>query len=380
MTDTPCVVSQRVLIAPDSFKGSATACEVACAIAEGWTEARPQDELHQLPLADGGEGTLDAVATAITGTRRVPVTVPGPDGRPVGTHWLALPDGTGLVELAGASGLTLLDRPCPASAHTLGFGRVIAAAMDAGVRHLLLALGGSASTDGGAGALTALGARLLDTAGEPVPLGNHGLARLHSVDLSDLRQPPASGVTVLSDVTHPLLGPTGAAAMFGAQKGFTANGIVTADRNLRRLAERLPADPSTTGTGAAGGTGFGLLAWGADLVAGSELLGRLVGLPSAVAAADVVITGEGRFDGASQAGKAPGHVAALAAATGTQALLIAGQITADGPFLATEDLSVLAGGPGRALADPINHLRRAGTELAIQYQRSDNQSENRSRR
>ncbi|WP_406631823.1 glycerate kinase [Amycolatopsis sp. WGS_07] len=359
----------RVLVAPDSFKGSVRAAEAARWLAEGWLAEREHDVLRELPLADGGEGTLDTVAAAVPEARRMPVVVPGPDDRPVRAHWLLLPDGTGVVELASTSGLGLLHRPRPAEAHTLGFGRAIAAALDAGVRRLLLALGGSASTDGGAGVLTALGARLLDEAGNPVPPGNRGLARLRTVDRTGLRPVPPAGALVLSDVTNPLFGPAGAAAVFGPQKGFPPDELPAAERNLRQLAGLLDADPATAGAGAAGGTGFGLLSWGAQLAPGSEFLGSLSGLPAAVADADLVLTGEGRFDAQSRQGKLAGHVSALAAAARVPAFLAAGRVAAPvtGLFQAAEDLSELAGSQARALADPARYLRRAGTALARRF-------------
>ncbi|WP_241986517.1 glycerate kinase, partial [Cryobacterium fucosi] len=167
---------RAVVIAPDSFKGTIGASDAARRIAAGWASVRPQDRLRLLPMADGGEGTLDAFELAVPGATRMPVTVPGPDDRPVDTHWLLLPDGTGVVELAATSGITLLDRLRPLDAHTLGFGQAIAAALDHGVTRLLLAIGGSGSTDGGSGMLRALGAVLLDSAGRPVPPGGRGLA------------------------------------------------------------------------------------------------------------------------------------------------------------------------------------------------------------
>ncbi|WP_314149630.1 glycerate kinase, partial [uncultured Leifsonia sp.] len=154
-----------VVVAPDSFKGSASATEVASALADGWRSVRPGDVVRLAPMADGGEGTLDAFEVAVPGAVRHPVRVTGPSGDEVDASWLLLPDGTALVELAETSGLGLLRRPAPHDAHTIGFGQAIAAALDAGATALLLAIGGSASTDGGAGALTALGARLLDADG-----------------------------------------------------------------------------------------------------------------------------------------------------------------------------------------------------------------------
>ena len=265
----------RVIIAPDSFKGSATATEVATAIAEGWVSARPGDDVRLMPMADGGEGTLDAFEVAVPGATRMPVTVTGPDDRPVDTHWLLLPPtdatpgATGVIELACTSGLTLLDPLRPLEAHTIGFGQAIAAALDHGVTRLLLAIGGSSSTDGGAGALSALGARFLDAKGQEVRPGGGDLTRVTSADLSALRPVPAGGALVLSDVTNPLLGVLGAPSVFGPQKGADASDLEILERALAALAVVLPADADTAGAGAAGGTGFGLLAWGAQMAPGA---------------------------------------------------------------------------------------------------------------
>jgi glycerate kinase len=356
----------RIVIAPDSFKGSASATEVAEAIAEGWRSRRPDDELQLMPMADGGEGTVDAFSLAIAGSERQQVVVTGPDGRDVQTEWVLLPDGTAVVELASASGITLLDPLAPLTAHSLGFGEAIAAALDHGARRLLLAIGGSSSTDGGAGMLTALGAVFRDAAGEPLPLGGGGLERIASVDLSSVRPLPAGGATALSDVTNPLLGPSGAAAVFGPQKGATPDDVARLDAGLARLADLLGADPLREGAGAAGGVGFGLLTWGAELAAGAGAVGDILGVPEAIAGADVVITGEGRFDSQSAAGKVPSYVAGIATRVGVPALLVAGLV--DAPtrpaFEAAESLSERAGGSARAIADPLRYLREAGAALA----------------
>jgi len=322
-------------------------------------------------MADGGEGTLEAFETAVAGAKRMPVTVAGPDDRPVDTFWLLLPPtdaaphGTGVVELANTSGITLLDPLRPTTAHTLGFGQAIAAALDHEVSALLLGIGGSASTDGGAGALTALGARLVDDGGRAIPSGNAGLAVLASVDLGALRQLPIGGARILSDVTNPLLGELGAAAVFGPQKGADTARVGELEANLARLARLLPADPAAQGAGAAGGAGFGLLAWGAVMAPGSAAVGDALGLPSALAGVDVVVTGEGRFDEQSAAGKVPAYVAGLAAASGARAALVAGSIQAPtDQFAAARSLVDLAGGLDGALADPVRWLRAAGAALA----------------
>ncbi|MFT4230197.1 MAG: glycerate kinase, partial [Microbacterium sp.] len=272
-----------VVVAVDSFKGSISAGAAAAALADGWREVRPGDELVLRPMADGGEGTLDAFAAAIRGARRMPVTVRGPHGGDVTASWLLLPGGTGVVELASTSGIELLGGDLrPWSADTRGFGQAIGAALDHGVRRLVLGIGSSASTDGGAGMLAALGARFADAAGLPIASGLQGLQHLAAADLSGLRPPPPGGVVVLSDVTSPLCGPRGAAAVFGPQKGLSAADLPRADAALARLAGLIAAvDPEQPGAGAAGGTGFGLLAWGARLVPGAAEVAELIALRAA---------------------------------------------------------------------------------------------------
>lgn len=367
-------MTRRIVLAPDSFKGTVSAADAAAAIARGWASVAPGDELMLRPMADGGEGTIDAFEAAESGARRIPVTVQGPDGRPVATSWLRLPDGSAVVELASTSGITLLDALRPLDAHTLGFGQAIAAALDAGAFRLLLAIGGSSSSDGGVGALAALGGRFADASGRPVRLGNRGLGTVARIDLSGLRPLPEGGATILSDVTNPLLGPDGAAAVFGPQKGSDPDGVEVLESNLARLARlvgRSPigaVDPSTPGAGAAGGTGFGLLAWGATMAGGASAVADAMRLDEALARADLVITGEGRFDDQSAAGKAPTEVARRAAASGVPVALVAGAIVAGtGRFAASVSLTDLAGDGGDAAAamtEPKRWLERAGAELA----------------
>ncbi|WP_455133997.1 glycerate kinase [Microbacterium aurum] len=408
----------RVVVAVDSFKGSIGAADAAAAVRDGWVEVRGADEVVLRPMADGGEGTLDAFAAAVPGARRMPVTVCGPHGREIPASWLLLPDRTGVVELASTSGIELLQADGggglrPWDAGTRGFGEAIAAALDHGVERLVLGIGSSASTDGGAGMLTALGARFTDASGAPLAPGVRGLVALADADLSGLHPLPPGGAVVLSDVTNPLCGPGGAAAVFGPQKGLDAEGVDVADAALARLAglvapgaaplspaasfdtsdaERAPSrrarplltdhsgparqhpahsahvwDAGTPGAGAAGGTGFGLLAWGAELVRGAERVAELIHLAEAIAGADLVITGEGSYDGQSAAGKVPAFVAQLASASGVPAALVAGRITADADtsaFAASVSLTELAGSPEASLSAPADWLRAAGAALA----------------
>jgi glycerate kinase len=349
----------RIIVAPDSFKGTATAASIAAAVRAGWLTERPDDDVVLVPMADGGEGTLDAFETAVPGSVRVPVTVTGPAGTPVDTHWLRLPDGRAVVELAATSGLPLLDAPMPDAATSRGFGEAIAAALDTGATGLVLGIGGSASTDGGRPVLEALG---LDSDGA----GTDGLRAL-----------PPLGVTVLTDVTSPLLGPTGAAAVFGPQKGITPDRVASFDDRLATWAARFPdVDPDTPGAGAAGGVGFGLLVWGATLAGGAAAVAEVLGLPallegSDVSGADVVISGEGCFDGQSAVGKVPSVVRDLTAAhaPGARSMLVAGAIKAPlDDYAAAASLTVLAtqttGEPDDALADPLRFATIAGQRLA----------------
>jgi glycerate kinase len=372
-------MARTVVIAPDSFKGTIAAAAAAEALAAGWHRERPAEALRLMPMADGGEGTVDAFAAAVPGARRIAVTVTGPEDTAVAASWVLLPptpdapDGTAVVELANTRGIELLGAPPRLrafDAHTRGFGEAIAAALSHGVARLVLGIGSSSSTDGGTGMLTALGARFTDAAGSPVAVGARGLASVSAADLSGLAPLPPGGVTVLSDVTNPLLGARGAAAVFGPQKGARPDDIPVLDKGLARLAALVDADPDAAGAGAAGGTGFGLLAWGAHLVPGSAAVAELVGLDDAVAAASVVVTGEGSYDGQSAAGKVPAHVGAVAARASVPVALVAGRIAADADvsgFAAAVSLTDLAGSGAAAMADTARWLTEAGAVIAREF-------------
>jgi glycerate kinase len=359
----------RVVIAPDSFKGSVSAAEAASAIAVGWRARHPGDDIVELPQADGGEGTLDAVAAAVPAARRHRTEVTGPDGRRVRAAWLLLPDGTAVAELAQSSGLPLMRTPDPLGATSRGLGEVIAAALAAGARSIVIGLGGSATTDGGAGALQALGLSLRDAEGTELAPGGAALAGLASVDPAALAAPPPGGVRLLADVSNPLLGADGAAATFGPQKGADPGQIELLERALGVWAELLGGDPAAHGAGAAGGAGFGFsAAWGAELAPGSAEIARLSGLGDAAADADVLITGEGRVDATSLRGKVVGHALALAGPQ-TRVVVIAGRVDVepvlpDGRGAASIALASLAGSTEAALADPLRWLRLAGERAA----------------
>jgi glycerate kinase len=333
-----------VIVAPDSFKGSLPAHEVAAAVETGLRSAAASSgtalEVRRHPVADGGEGTVDVLLAA--GWRRREGTVAGPTGAPVRAAFALSPEGaeplTAVVELAAASGLNLLPggTPDPRHAGTYGTGQLIAAALDEGVDRLVLGIGGSATTDGGAGMAAALGVRLLDGRDRPLAAGGAALTGLARIDTSRLDARLAgTQVVVACDVDNPLTGPTGAAAVYGPQKGASAADVTVLDAGLARLAQLLLRDHGTDvdripGAGAAGGVGAGAVAFlGARLTPGIDLLLDLVGFDQALAGADLVITGEGSFDHQSLAGKAPIGVARRARAAGVPVVVLAGRVDLD---------------------------------------------------
>lgn len=354
----------RVVIAPDSFKGSATAPEVAAAIGRGWRRARPADVVAEVPMADGGEGTLDAVLASERATLHTePVPLRGG-----GVHlarWAMVGD-RAVVELAECCGLPLLGIGDPGGASTDALGRVLAAALEAGAAEVTLAVGGSASTDGGSGALRRLGAKVLDAAGREVPSGGLGLSSAATVDLSGMRPAPVRGVTILCDVTAPLLGPPGAAYVFGPQKGASPTQVVALDRALARWHRLLGGDAEAPGAGAAGGTAYGFATvWGARLRPGAVAVANLLRLPDALAGADVVVTGEGRWDEQSLTGKVTGHVLENVAATKALGLVVAGNLAAPlPPGVDGWSLVRSAGGLEAARRDAVRWLEFVAEQAA----------------
>lgn len=350
----------RVVIAPDSLKGTCTATDAARAIADGWRSIRPDDDLVLIPLADGGEGTLDALGQ-VEGAERRSAQVTGPDGGSVTADWLLLPGGEAVIELAQAAGLPLMNPLDPLNATTRGVGELIRIALEAGAEPITVALGGSATIDGGTGALVALGLQLFDDAGLPLPDGGGPLRRLSWIDDHDLLLPPGGGVRLLTDVINPLLGPEGAAAVFGPQKGAAPHQVDELEAGLSRWADVLGADPTLKGMGAAGGTAYGLVAaWTATVVPGAAEIARLCGLPAALETADVVITSEGRFDTTSLGGKVVGHVLGEAP---DKTIVIAGSFATESP-VESISLESLAGSPASARSDARQWLRAAGGKAA----------------
>lgn len=326
--------AQRVLVAADKFKGSLTAVEVAERVTAGLRRVLPDLEVEALPVADGGDGTVAAAVAA--GFQRREARVAGPLGDEV-TAAFALRDGTAVVEMAEASGLQRLPAGvfAPLTASTYGSGELLRAALDAGARTIVFGVGGSATTDGGAGMLAALGARFLDAAGEPVPPGGGGLAVLATADLSGLDPRLAEIELVLaSDVDNPLTGPKGAPAVYGPQKGASPEDVATLDAALAHFAKVLqgPAGPkaaeyaASPGAGAAGGIGYGALLLGARFRPGIEVMLDVLGFAPALDRADLVITGEGSLDEQTLHGKAPAGVAAAARAADKDVVAVCGRL------------------------------------------------------
>ncbi|MER7181029.1 glycerate kinase, partial [Streptomyces hyaluromycini] len=306
-----------MLIAADKFKGSLTAVQVAERVTAGLRRIVPGLDVEALPVADGGDGTVAAAVAA--GFERHERAVAGPLGQEV-TAAFALRGGTAVVEMAEASGLQRLPRGvfAPLTASTYGSGELLRAALDAGARTIVFGVGGSATTDGGAGMLSALGARFLDEEGEPVPPGGGGLADLARVDLSGL-DPRLSAVDLVlaSDVDNPLTGPKGAPAVYGPQKGASPDDVAALDEALTHFAKILEAEAgpraveyaTAPGAGAAGGIGYGALLLGARFRPGIEVMLDVLGFAPALERAALVITGEGSLDEQTLHGKAPAGVA-----------------------------------------------------------------------
>jgi glycerate kinase len=324
----------KVVIAPDKFKGSCPAVAVAAAIARGWLGVFPRDGIALVPVADGGEGTLEALHAARGGSFRT-VRARGPLGKEVDARWLLLEDGTAAVEMAQASGLQLVEPRMRdvRRADTFGTGQLVLDALGAGCRRLVVGIGGSATNDGGMGLLRALGARFYAPGGEITAPGD--LVNLERADFSafDARIGECE-IVLASDVKNPLCGPDGASAVYGPQKGASPEDVEHMDRCLRRLAEAVAAQPEmhggdalSPGAGAAGGLGWALMqCCGAVMRPGIDVVLDAARFEEALEGAGLVITGEGRLDAQTAMGKAPAGVAKRAARLGVPVAAIAGAL------------------------------------------------------
>ena len=365
----------RVLLAPDKFKGTLTAVQVAAHLAGGIRARRPDADLVTIPVSDGGDGLLDAFAA--TGFTRVPVTAADAVGRPAATCY-ARRGGDAVVELAAVAGLARLGAGrAPLTATSRGAGEVIAAALDAGCTRIVLGIGGSASTDGGLGMVQALGGRVLDAGGGEAGPGGRGAQAAVRLSLAGLHPGlRRARIEVACDVDNPLTGPSGAAAVYGPQKGATAADVRYLDAALAHWADLVAATTGADrrgqpGAGAAGGVGFAALAvLGATLRPGVDLVLDLTGFAAALAGADLVITGEGSLDEQTLHGKAPAGVAQAARAASVRTVAVAGRCQLDARQLRAAGFDTVytllaeSTRPGEALAAPGPLLRRIGSRIA----------------
>ncbi|MDC8758283.1 glycerate kinase [Janthinobacterium fluminis] len=369
----------EILIAPDSYKESLTALQVAAEIEAGFREVFPDARYVKMPLADGGEGTVQALIDAMAG-RRVELSVAGPLGEPVAAFY-GLTGGAAIavIEMAAASGLALLPpaRRNPLRTSSYGTGELIRAALDAGARRFVLGVGGSATNDGGAGIAQALGVRLLDGDGAELGPGGAELARLRRIDVAGLDpRIAACRIDVACDVSNPLCGPQGASAVFGPQKGADAGMVAQLDANLRHYAAIIARDcgvniVAVPGAGAGGGAAAAMLAFlGGRLRPGTDIVNDAVGLDAAVATADLIVTGEGRIDSQTIHGKTPIGVARAALRHGKPVIAIAGCLAASAAAVHAHGIDAVFGAVSRpcsvadALAAAAVNVRSAARNVA----------------
>ena len=369
----PAAAPTRVVVAPQSFKGSADAVAVASAIARGVRRALPDASVEEMPLADGGEGTVRALVRATKGTLRA-ARVRDPLLREIRAEWGVLGDGTtAIVEMAAASGLpllTALERD-PRITSTRGTGELILAAAASGAHRIVIGIGGSATNDGGAGMARAIGYRFLDAEGNDLPEGGAALASLARIDGQTDPRLVRPAIEVACDVRNPLLGPEGASAIYGPQKGATPEVVAELDRALARYADVIEGFVGRSirdvpGSGAAGGLGAGLLAFlDARLVSGADLVLRAVDFTQHLKGAGLVITGEGRIDRQSGFGKLTGAVAAAARRAGIPVAGVAGSVGPGHEALSLDAIAVASDGVSiaQAMAYPLPLIERAAERV-----------------
>jgi glycerate 2-kinase len=365
-----------VLVSLDKFRGSMSAREACAELASG-IRAATDCRVCACPVADGGEGTVDALVDA--GYGRINMTVAGPLGDSAMASF-AVSGSRAVIELAQAAGIHLSNGNSPLGASTDGVGELIISALDRGCTEIVLAMGGTATTDGGSGMLRALGARFLDAEGRDLGPGGGELIHLAGVNLSQLdRRLESVSLIVASDVTNPLLGESGAAAVYGPQKGADSRAIAQLEMGLTRLAELLQVATgrdvvATPGAGAAGGTGFAALALGARIESGVQFVLREIRLTERVGEAELIVVGEGAIDQQSLQGKAPVGIAALALRHGVPVIAVAGQIHVPPEQLrelgivASHELLALAGGSlAKSMSDAPELLRQIGQQIALDH-------------
>jgi glycerate kinase len=369
----------HVVIAPDKFKGTLTATQAADAMAKGVRAAIPDASMTLRPMADGGEGTIDALLVA-HGGRMTTLRVSGPLSRAVEAPIGHLPDGTCVLELSAAAGLGHVgaDSRDALASSSLGLGELVAAALREGERKIVIGVGGSASTDGATGAARAVGWRFLDADGVELELGGGSLRHLARIDASGVDPAlRAASFVAACDVDNPLIGEQGAARVFAPQKGASTDEIAILEEGLSVLAERIRSDlgiqvADEPGAGAGGGTGAGLIAFfGATLGRGFDVVAEAAGLEREIEQADLVLTGEGRLDDQSLGGKTPVGVAHIARELGVKCFAVAGEVPLDPGALKIEGISAAASlteavGTERAFEDPIDAVSKATAALLRQ--------------
>ena len=357
----------NLVIALDSYKESLSAADACAAVARGFRAIYPHADCRILPMADGGEGTTAALVAARGGAWQK-ITVQDPLGRAITARYGRLPDGSAVMEMAEAAGLHRLTpaERNPRHTSTYGVGEMLCHALDHGSRHIILGIGGSATNDGGAGMLQALGAHLYDANGHELPRGGAALARLHHADFSGLH-PALQTVTldVACDVNNPLCGTNGASAIFGPQKGADAAAVAELDAALAHYAavltaSDLPDRREQPGAGAAGGLGYALALLGANLTSGIGLVMQAAGLAAALQDADLVITGEGRLDGQTRLGKVPLGVLRLAQEHSVPVIALAGVLGAGAEALTDEGFTAIF--PSIAALAPLDETLAKGGE------------------
>ena len=358
----------RILIAPDSFKGSATSRQVCDALGRGWLEIRSGDEIECAPFADGGEGTLDCIESVLERAVRIPIRAQGATGVEHNSSWLLVNGDTAVIEMAALCGITTVEKLDPLNAHSFGLGQGIRDALnDSRVNEILVAIGGSASTDGGIGALVALGFKVVDKAGNSVDLGGGSLHLIDSIISPTELNLPTRGIKILVDVQSPLVGPEGAASVFGPQKGANAKQVETLDHGLCHLLDLLSVTDQP-GFGAAGGVAFGLSRFlGGTIVSGVEMIADVIGLEEKIKKADCVITGEGSFDSQSFSGKAVGYMIERSAHF-ERPLLIACGVNKNLEKKNTYSLVDIAPDRDSAMKESQHWLFQLGRQMALDWE------------
>jgi glycerate kinase len=368
----------KVVVAPDKFKGTLSAKAVARAMADGIKEVLPDAEVVLVPMADGGEGTMDALLAAVGG-RTHEVVVTGPLGEPTAAQFGILADGTAIIEMARASGFELVppDKRDPTVTTTYGTGELIEAALDFSCRRIIIGIGGSATCDAGIGAAQALGVKILKEDGSEVGFGGRELVTIAGIDIAPI-DPRTRGVQFLvaSDVKNPLYGPLGAAHVFAPQKGASAEQVILLEQGLINFAGVVERDLGVTvselpGGGAAGGLGAGLVAFlGATIKPGAELVMEAVELRRKLQGADLVVTGEGQIDFQSAYGKVPAGVAGLARECAVKTVAIAGRLGEGYQELYNAGIDEIitlektAGSLEAAMNNPAPFIKKAASRIA----------------